>query len=163
MLVSRVGCGKVVRPRVAENGGFYVRVVIVVMEPSPGAPKGPATPKIHSRSHFFFFFGGGGHLARQGTALCCGNAERIWCGHYIRIYLCKPFALPRRECKRAWCGRGFRVPWGLNTQRANLVRGDRAAIALTKWTCWFVGEGASDFVRVYAIVCVSMPVLSFSK
>ena len=72
MLVSRVGCGKVVRPRVAENGGFYVRVVIVVMEPSPGAPKGPATPKIHSRSHFFFFFGGGG--ISQDRARHCAAA-----------------------------------------------------------------------------------------
>ncbi len=37
-----------------------------------------------------------------------GTAIRAWCGHYIRIYQCKPFALPNRERERARCGRALR-------------------------------------------------------
>ncbi len=50
------------------------------------------------------------HFAKQDAAPWCGTAIHTWCGHYIRIYQCKPFALPHRERERARCGRALTAP-----------------------------------------------------
>ena len=55
----------------------------------------------------------GPHRARRSAAprFCYSTKQgekRIWCGHNIRIYQCKPIALSRREHKRVRCGPALR-------------------------------------------------------